>query len=117
MGIGGNENGISHVSVPLRGYGFEIGEFCVCHGKYEKFPSPCGDMVLKSSDVKLHEFLYKVSVPLRGYGFEIRRIPLQTTLSQPVSVPLRGYGFEIKTKTIKTVVSTLSFRPLAGIWF
>ena len=61
------------VSVPLRGYGFEILRN-VCIGS--------------RSDM--------VSVPLRGYGFEIIRItPMYRVPMSPVSVPLRGYGFEI----------------------
>ena len=38
---------IERVSVPLRGYGFEIGLYLEVHYDIEEFPSPCGDMVLK----------------------------------------------------------------------
>ena len=63
----------SYVSVPLRGYGFEIN--FVINGK----------MVVKS-----------VSVPLRGYGFEMLFILFtKGGETMNVSVPLRGYGFEI----------------------
>ena len=36
-----------------------------------KFPSPCGDMVLKSRELLCSIERMLVSVPLRGYGFEI----------------------------------------------
>ena len=38
------------VSVPLRGYGFEIGGLSRsdCYSHRQEFPSPYGDMVLKS---------------------------------------------------------------------
>ena len=36
------------VSVPLRGYGFEIAVLEGVHDLEWLFPSPCGDMVLKS---------------------------------------------------------------------
>ena len=36
-----------YVSVPLRGYGFEILISNACERRMRKFPSPCGDMVLK----------------------------------------------------------------------
>ena len=36
------------VSVPLRGYGFEIDPIKVVAVLVFMFPSPCGDMVLKS---------------------------------------------------------------------
>ena len=36
-----------------------------------KFPSPCGDVVLKSQFMQIPLFMYQVSVPLRGCGFEI----------------------------------------------
>ena len=58
------------VSVPLRGYGFEMGT--------------------KLIDRELSW----VSVPLRGYGFEIGAIR-RNGGDYLVSVPLRGYGFEI----------------------
>ena len=35
------------VSVPLRGYGFEIFNTTIASEDDVKFPSPCGDMVLK----------------------------------------------------------------------
>ena len=39
---------IKFVSVPLRGYGFEIfGLGIALMAKTKRFPSPCGDMVLK----------------------------------------------------------------------
>ena len=57
------------VSVPLRGYGFEMGKFVTKDMPFAVFPSPCGDMVLK-------------------YDLEAWFVPLDK-----------------------------SFRPLAGIWF
>ena len=39
---------LSLVSVPLRGYGFEIIHIAITNiGNKTQFPSPCGDMVLK----------------------------------------------------------------------
>ena len=60
------------VSVPLRGYGFEI-LFTAVWTRLTRsvFPSPCGDMVLKSMMQNMNDDLRMVSVPLRGYGFEI----------------------------------------------
>ena len=60
------------VSVPLRGYGFEI--------------------ITLRSYTGWHAL---VSVPLRGYGFEIITLRGYTGWHALVSVPLRGYGFEI----------------------
>ena len=59
------------VSVPLRGYGFEM-----LNHLYREVRN------------------LNVSVPLRGYGFEIKQIN-ENTANCIVSVPLRGYGFEI----------------------
>ena len=60
------------VSVPLRGYGFEIEGVITHTASITRFPSPCGDMVLKLKEfADFAEVLTDVSVPLRGYGFEI----------------------------------------------
>ena len=84
------------VSVPLRGYGFEI-LCCVCLDSLVLFPSPCGDMVLKSPVALSYaaNVINGVSVPLRGYGFEILLGCRRQKRRVFVSVPLRGYGFEI----------------------
>ena len=37
----------ARVSVPLRGYGFEIMGWYIIRKDRKMFPSPCGDMVLK----------------------------------------------------------------------
>ena len=111
---------VLHVSVPLRGYGFEI-----ALSVYQR--RSCSK---------------SVSVPLRGYGFEIltkKRSFGGTT--EIVSVPLRGYGFEISIKEAFAVAAQsfpspygdmvlkfrmswyqlwwilYCFRPLTGIWF
>ena len=63
------------VSVPLRGYGFEM-------ARWYKRTLP----------------IHIVSVPLRGYGFEIQVNVSVTYAYHMVSVPLRGYGFEIFTE-------------------
>ena len=63
---------VYEVSVPLRGYGFEIVDACL-----------------------LASLVQTVSVPLRGYGFEIRWNSGNVNSDRIVSVPLRGYGFEI----------------------
>ena len=110
------------VSVPLRGYGFEMVDAQAWkNGETKGFPSPYGDMVLKFYGGDGDATFVAVSVPLRGYGFEITRdgvrrgsgAPLfpspygdivlklydldgETKLcSVEVSVPLRGYCFEI----------------------
>ena len=81
------------ISVPLRGYGFEMTDSNGLKVNPPKFPSPCGDMVLKW---------------ILGITPEV--------LISTVSVPLRGYGFEIiGVEVVLAIVS--SFRPLAGIWF
>ena len=53
------------VSVPLRGYGFEINLTPHDVNIYE-FPSPCGDMVLKCCFLDRKGGFLMVSVPLRG---------------------------------------------------
>ena len=51
------------VSVPLRGYGFEIiAALSGCRGPFS-FPSPCGDMVLKSACVALLQLVYGTEFP------------------------------------------------------
>ena len=85
------------VSVPLRGYGFEI-VLLLAHevNHLLVFPSPCGDMVLKSTMKKVINVNFiNVSVPLRGYGFEMFSSEERKDVKLWVSVPLRGYGFEI----------------------
>ena len=82
------------VSVPLRGYGFEIRNLRpVTTPSPKTFPSTCGDMVLKCTS---HLF---------------------ALLRDAVSVPLRGYGFEICVLPEERMIYYESFRPLAGIWF
>ena len=59
-----------------------------------EFPSPCGDVVLKSVDEDWNGCHWdNVSVPLRGCGFE----------------NYKRYGIPSKAQ--------LGFRPLAGMWF
>ena len=84
------------VSVPLRGYGFEIKNDLPEYYKSTVFPSPYGDMVLKYP-CRMTCLVYSlVSVPLRGYGFEIHTGGGRYgQLAEDVSVPLRGYGFEM----------------------
>ena len=92
---GGLYRRIYQVSVPLRGYGFEI------------LPA-----VARRSGV------VRVSVPLRGYGFEIVVLLFWLmTSGKVVSVPLRGYGFEIISELEHVYCVKNCFRPLAGIWF
>ena len=60
------------VSVPLRGFGFEM--FAKSRAfslSGLSFPSPCGDVVLKSVVYGAVADSRSVSVPLRGCGFEI----------------------------------------------
>ena len=84
------------VSVPLRGYGFEI--------RLNPKIGGAGGAT--------------VSVPLRGYGFEIAISNIVYVSDGVVSVPLRGYGFEIFGGLEVYRVDTYEgFRPLTGIWF
>ena len=39
---------IRTVSVPLRGCGFEMKTLTIDNPRFDMFPSPCGDVVLKS---------------------------------------------------------------------
>ena len=74
-----------------------------------EFPSPCGDMVLKS-DLPEGETDREriVSVPLRGYGFEIGIYTGGSDSRRDgVSVPLRGYGFEILAVRCLAVPSSI----------
>ena len=60
---------IPNVSVPLRGCGFEIiGTYYHNVIKYDMFPSPCGDVVLKFNQTLSTRTHNIVSVPLRGYA-------------------------------------------------
>ena len=111
------EGGYNGVSVPLRGYGFEMLFKDLDGVNPLKFPSPYGDMVLKSQGFLGTGINLPVSVPLRGYGFEM--LAFASAAHQGVSlvsVPLRGYGFEISSKSANLRVQG-RFRPLAGIWF
>ena len=63
---------LGRVSVPLRGYGFEIDNAHIVRWALSLFPSPYGDMVLKLTWWCWFRWRWCVSVPLRGYGFEIR---------------------------------------------
>ena len=81
------------VSVPLRGYGFEIlppyedGTFWIV------FPSPYGDMVLKYETRRtFHVHWWTVSVPLRGYGFEILTCQ-RNRLNSSCFRPLTGFPY------------------------
>ena len=61
------------VSVPLRGRGNEI-EGTPNNSRSiepEKFPSPCGEEVMKSKKRRLTLLKLTVSVPLRGRGNEM----------------------------------------------
>ena len=89
------------VSVPLRGYGFEMVDAQAWkNGETKGFPSPYGDMVLKFYGGDGDATFVAVSVPLRGYGFEMMsRQPF--LFFRTVSVPLRGYGPEITRDGVK----------------
>ena len=80
-----------------------------------EFPSPCGDMVLKSVFVSRYCFSKKFPSPC---GDMVLKSPLKIIFSPivSVSVPLRGYGFEIATHA-RMNGNLHGFRPLAGIWF
>ena len=60
-----------------------------------RFPSPCGDVVLKFKYVEVTSDKMRVSVPLRGCGFKIIFVTHEELSSLMVSVPLRGCGFKI----------------------
>jgi len=61
------------VSVPLRGRGHEIGNYYVDEAGGIRFPSPCGEEVMKygSAASTGGDRGTRVSVPLRGRGHEI----------------------------------------------
>ena len=86
----------NEVSVPLRGYGFEILAAGVLkESNREGFPSPYGDMVLKFYLAR------KIRVRTRmfpsPYGDMVLKCLYRMRLRSGfrVSVPLRGYGFEM----------------------
>ena len=108
---------LQEVSVPLRGYGFEIFFFeRMILMNTELFPSPCGDMVLKYH-------------PQRNLGARPALFPspcgdmvlkLMTGVcivrcsvfpSPCGDMVLKSRRIDLKSKR------TTSFRPLAGIWF
>ena len=85
---------MNNVSVPLRGCGFKIIRTFRFGRSGIRFPSPCGDVVLKlSANADWIAKLDLVSVPLRGCGFKIMM----------EMFPMRSIG--------------AGFRPLAGMWF
>ena len=107
------------VSVPLRGYGFEIvvqKDLTAPHSRVSVPLRGYGFEIMKIKNATPHQ-INIVSVPLRGYGFEMVNalVDMQSALAA-VSVPLRGYGFEI-TDAKPNSSFLHSFRPLAGIWF
>ena len=107
------------VSVPLRGYGFEMTPNKQIQETRQQFPSPYGDMVLKyCGKIAVSSIVRVVSVPLRGYGFEIffEKIVKGADFGT-VSVPLRGYGFEITVRSsYRHIFYTVSV-PLRGYGF
>ena len=107
------------VSVPLRGYGFEImpSSFKCCF-HFLWFPSPCGDMVLKYGMQPLCRADLRSSFrPLAGIWFWNSTSMMLKDAFSAVSVPLRGYGFEIMKFAVKNIKNAVCFRPLTGIWF
>ena len=108
------------VSVPLRGYGFEIVNATSPNTfKWKWFPSPYGDMVLKFKDmIVVVSFRPCGFRPLTGIWFwNFQTLFTFLMAFGAVSVPLRGYGFEIP-KEIQCYWNFFhSFRPLTGIWF
>ena len=131
------------VSVPLRGCGFEIsrsnstsgwevgGGFRPLAGmwfwndmpkdrigSFVRFPSPCGDVVLKFLFIPTSwKSRRRGFRPLAGMWFwNYWKEIVYEQICRVVSVPLRGCGFEISLKRCMTV-SFRSFRPLAGMWF
>ena len=128
-------------SVPLLGCGFEIMLMRKSAQIRLKFPSPCGDVVLKFSDswneyakalagfpspcgdvvLKWLERRFlsasarRVSVPLRGCGFEmLHDMTGDNGLTVHVSVPLRGCGFEIDAGCHIVKVHVIEFPSPCG---
>ena len=89
------------VSVPLRGYFFEItpngyGRIWICSSF-----RPLTGIFFEMNDLQAsNHHNTHVSVPLRGYFFEIEGRFRQTERPMAVSVPLRGYFFEIAEQRI-----------------
>ena len=59
----------ARVSVPLRGYGFEIMGWYIIRKDRKMFPSPCGDMVLKFTTKMTTMILLRSFRPLAGIWF------------------------------------------------
>ena len=107
-----------YVSVPLRGYGFEIVVNTYVCSICDRVSVPLRGYGFEIKRYHATSSCHIVSVPLRGYGFEIRkRNPKRKSLTAKVSVPLRGYGFEMRVAAIARGKEKKGFRPLAGIWF
>ena len=83
-----------------------------------KFPSPCGDMVLKSRELLCSIERMLVSVPLRGYGFEIDILVADYNMSGTFPSPCGDMVLKLWSKQIiMPRPVAIRFRPLAGIWF
>ena len=97
------------VSVPLRGYGFEMptqnkSSLYYVYG----FPSPCGDMVLKSPLIRKELVVYcAFPSPCGDMVLKLRLACCADGEEQFVSVPLRGYGFEILAAGCLAVPSSI----------
>ena len=72
--------------------------------EYGEFPSPCGDVVLKLTVLPNGSVRRHVSVPLRGCGFKILIGFYRKGGVSNVSVPLRGCGFKMKTQLVETML-------------
>ncbi len=84
-----------HVSVPLRGYGFEIPQKRNC----------CASKKLS------------VSVPLRGYGFEIFKKSVLPPKDKLFPSPYGDMVLKLLEIDVFGFFFERSFRPLTGIWF
>ena len=124
-------------SVPLRGYGFEITFLIVDRAQSIKFPSPCGDMVLK---LTIRFFIYRcIKISFRPLaGFLLLSFPRRYGGSGEHSEPMgalvpcdhfcRYEGLQLAfmapppplTRSPSPALAGEAggtLRPLAGIWF
>ena len=127
------------VSVPLRGYGFEmlvyeyeghyywefpspcgdvVLKLCRDSGlcRASTFPSPCGDVVLKSPTAVQSSDIGSVSVPLRGCGFEMSALPMPLADTLQFPSPCGDMVLKIEYNTLYEVIAIVSV-PLWGYGF
>ena len=107
------------VSVPLRGYGFEMNEKELETLKVSLFPSPCGDMVLKSCSISccpaaLRWFPSPCGDMVLKFAAVIPEAAIGTKMFPS---PYEDMVLKLLQKGSDLNDERTRFRPLAGIWF